>query len=73
MGFERGDSEPFPLAYRIKGFRLFTQIENLANIDWNEAQFDTESRLYYETNPVSELHFTPGNPFNFQVGLSYEF
>ncbi len=61
------------LAYRIRGFRLFVQLENLANINWNEAQFDTESRLYYETNPVSELHFTPGNPFNLQVGLSYEF
>jgi outer membrane receptor protein involved in Fe transport len=61
------------LAYKFRGFRVFTQLENLYNITWNEAQFDTESRLFYETVPVSELHFTPGNPFNVQVGFSYEF
>lgn len=61
------------LAYRLKGFRIFAQVENLMNSSWNEAQFDTESRLYYETAPVSELHFTPGNPFNFQAGISYTF
>ncbi|MFC2098527.1 TonB-dependent receptor [Bacteroidota bacterium] len=61
------------LAYRFNSFRIFGQIENIANINWNEAQFDTESRLFLETEPVSELHFTPGNPFNFQIGISYEF
>jgi hypothetical protein len=61
------------LAYHFSGFRIFTQAENIFNITWNEAQFDTESRLYDETAAVSELHFTPGNPFNVQVGFSYEF
>jgi hypothetical protein len=61
------------LAYRIHGFRFFIQGENLLNTEWNEAQFDTESRLYYETQSVSEIHFTPGNPFNVQVGVSFEF
>lgn len=61
------------VGYRFRQFRIFAQIENLLNESWNEAQFDTESRLYNETLPVSELHFTPGNPFNFQVGISYEF
>ena len=61
------------LAYRYQGFKIFTQIENVLNATWNEAQFDTESRLYNETLPVSELHFTPGNPFNLQAGVSYQF
>lgn len=61
------------LAYRIHGFRFFIQGENLLNTEWNEAQFDTESRLYYETQSVSEIHFTPGNPFNVQLGVSFEF
>jgi outer membrane receptor protein involved in Fe transport len=61
------------LAYKFNGLRVFTQVENLFNITWNEAQFDTESRLFHEPAPVSELHFTPGNPFNIQVGFSYEF
>jgi len=40
---------------------------------WNEAQFDTESRMAWESNPVSEIHFTPGNPRNIQFGVSYKF
>ena len=61
------------LGYRLKKFRIFAQVENILNMEWNEAQFDTESRLYDEPEPVSELHYTPGNPFNVQIGLSYEF
>ena len=61
------------LGYRFNGFRIFAQLENILNMEWNEAQFDTESRLYNEPAPVSELHYTPGNPFNVQLGLSYEF
>ena len=61
------------LSYRIKGIRIFGELENILNQDWNEAQFDTESRLFNEAVSVSELHFTPGNPVNFQLGLSYEF
>ena len=40
---------------------------------WNEAQFDTESRLFHETEPVSEIHFTHGNPLNLQDGISFQF
>ena len=61
------------LAYRIKGFRIFAQLENILNTQWNEAQFDTQSRLFNETVPVSEIHFTPGNPLNVQAGISLEF
>ncbi len=61
------------LAYRIRGFRIYGQVENLTGKEWNEAQFDTESRLSHESEPVSELHFTPGNPVNLRLGISYEF
>lgn len=37
--------------------------QNLTNVDWKEAQFETESRLRNETEPVSEIHYTPGTPF----------
>jgi len=47
--------------------------ENLLDVSWNEAQFDTESRLPGEVAPVSELHFTPGNPFNIRLGLGVHF
>lgn len=60
-------------AYRFGEFRIFANLENLLNSEWNEAQFDTESRLYNEPAPVSELNFTPGNPFNVQAGIAWEF
>lgn len=51
------------LNYTQPGYEIGFSIENLFNTKWNEAQFDTESRLQNETSPVSELHFTPGTPF----------
>jgi hypothetical protein len=54
-------------------FELSLLAENLFNVEWNEAQFDTESRLFNEVNPVSEIHFTPGTPFYFKAGISFFF
>jgi hypothetical protein len=48
-------------------------IDNLFDARWNEAQFATTSRLRNETEPVTELHFTPGSPRSFQLGLRYRF
>jgi len=61
------------LGYKIGKVTFFGNVENLTNTDWNEAQFDTESRLKYEPNPVSEINFTPGNPINFKLGISVHF
>ena len=60
-------------AYRIGTVKLSLALENLFNVKWNEAQFDTESRLVGEAAPVSELHFTPGNPRSLRIGVSYSF
>jgi len=49
--------------YSKPKFEVGLFIENIFDTKWNEAQFDTESRLQNEPNPVSELHFTPGVPF----------
>ena len=49
--------------YKKSRYNIGFTVENLLNTKWNEAQFDTESRLKGEANPVSELHFTPGTPF----------
>jgi outer membrane receptor protein involved in Fe transport len=61
------------LVYSFRQFSFSATVENLFNTAWNEAQFDTESRLAWETDPVSEIHFTPGNPRNIQLGISYRF
>jgi outer membrane receptor protein involved in Fe transport len=48
-------------------------IQNLFNTRWKETQFDTESRLKDEAEPVSEIHFTPGTPFSAKVSFSLFF
>ncbi len=47
-----------------KRVTIGTVIENIFNTEWNEAQFATETRLQNEPKSVTELHFTPGTPFN---------
>ena len=72
------------VSYKIKSFELFSRLDNLFDVEWNEAQFDTESRLrapdmnghftgHLEPNPVSELHYTPGYPLTIHAGLIVRF
>ncbi len=50
--------------YQVKNIRFGLNLENILNTEWNEAQFATLSRLKNELNPVEEINFTPGTPFN---------
>lgn len=59
--------------YNWKAWEIFASFENLLNREWNEAQFDTESRLRNEPDPVSEIHYTPGTPRFFKMGVSFSF
>ncbi len=61
------------VAYSFLNYRLQLGAENLFNTKWNEAQFDTESRLQNEAAPISELHFTPGTPLNVKMRVEYRF
>ena len=58
------------ISFVQSGYRISLSGENLLNTLWNEAQFDTESRLAGEPAPVSELHFTPGTPRTIRVTLA---
>ena len=49
--------------YTKKKWEAGIAIQNLFNTKWKETQFDTESRLLTNLQPVSEIHFTPGTPF----------
>ena len=48
-------------------------VQNVFNTAWNETQFATESRLRTEPESVTEIHFTPGTPFNGRLFLRYKF
>jgi outer membrane receptor protein involved in Fe transport len=61
------------LSYRIKQFEITLSSENIFNSEWREAQFDTESRLKNEVNPISEIHYTPGSPRNVKAGVTFHF
>lgn len=59
--------------YSFKDLTLGLSVENLFDVDWNETQFATESRLQNENQPVEEIHFTPGTPFFLRATVSYRF
>lgn len=59
--------------YTFSDITLGLVIENLFDVDWNETQFATESRLQNEAQPVEEIHFTPGTPFFIKGSISYSF
>ncbi|HYI78898.1 MAG TPA: TonB-dependent receptor, partial [Chryseolinea sp.] len=59
--------------YTKKKFEVGLSAENIFNIDWNEAQFDTESRLVNESQSVSEIHFTPGTPLFLKLKVAFFF
>ena len=52
---------------------VFVSVENLFDADYREAQFLTESRLASEGGPVEDLHFSPGPPRTFLVGVTVYF
>ncbi len=61
-------------SYRFSNFELSATIENLFNVSWNEAQFDTDSRLRGEPlNEPSDLHFTAGSPRSYKIGIAYRY
>ncbi|MEL7535254.1 MAG: TonB-dependent receptor, partial [Bacteroidota bacterium] len=48
-------------------------VQNILNREWREAQFETTSLLRGEQTPVTEIHYTPGTPFQARLALEYRF
>ena len=63
----------FNANYTFNNITLGLVIENMFNLEWNETQFATESRLQNEAQSVEEIHFTPGTPFFIKGSISYRF
>ncbi|HEY6975060.1 MAG TPA: TonB-dependent receptor, partial [Chitinophagaceae bacterium] len=59
--------------YTRPKYEVGIAFENIFDVDWNEAQFATTSQLKNETEPVTELNFTPGTPFFFRVKVAVFF
>ncbi len=59
--------------FKWKSLDFHLKFLNLLDTEWNETQFATESRLFSEPASVTEIHFTPGTPFNVQGSIRYTF
>lgn len=60
-------------SWSFGNFTVRVAAENLLNTSWEEAQFETTSRLKDETEPVTEIHFTPGTPLSVKASLELAF
>jgi outer membrane cobalamin receptor len=59
--------------YTKAGYTIGLAVENIFDQQWKETQFNTESRLKNEAQPVSEIHFTPGTPLAFKIRFTKTF
>ncbi len=59
------------LNYSFGPMQIGVSMENLTNVQWREAQFETTSRLRGEAAPVTEVNFTPGSPFFARSYISF--
>jgi outer membrane receptor protein involved in Fe transport len=65
-------------SYTRQHYELGAQVQNLFNVQWREAQFDTETRLrgrngLLEASPASDVCYTPGTPFFLKLSATYKF
>ncbi len=63
----------FTVGYQRRSFVITAIVNNVFNVQWNETQFLTESRLKDEPQPVTEIHFTPGTPFSCRLQVKFLF
>ena len=66
------------MSYTKTRFQVGATAENLLNVQWNQAQFATQTRLLNtpKREPIGgidELHFTPGTPFYAKLNVSVFF
>ena len=57
------------VTYSRRSFEWSLSAANLLNRNWNEAQFDTLTRIPGDVTGVSELTFTPGDPLFIKSGI----
>lgn len=61
------------LSYNRAKWGANLQVNNVFNVNWNEAQFATETQLRNEQQSATDLTYTPGNPFGIKMGVYYKF
>lgn len=59
--------------YTHPKYEIGLVVNNVFNTKWKETQFDTETRLKGEIQPVNEVCFTPGTPLALKTSFTYFF
>jgi hypothetical protein len=63
--------------YHLGAYEFSVNVENLFNVSWHEAQFDTDTRLkingVLEPRAIDQLDFTSGTPRSIRGGVTYHF
>ena len=49
--------------YTKRRYEVGLEVQNLFNTSWKDAQYEVESQLKGESQPVDDISFTPGMPF----------
>jgi outer membrane receptor protein involved in Fe transport len=60
-------------SYTIGNVTFGAIIENLFNVKWREAQFATETLIKGDTEPITDICFTPGTPFALRGTVTFRF
>ncbi|MBB6270611.1 hypothetical protein HDF26_001038 [Pedobacter cryoconitis] len=62
------------LGYEKKHWAFNIQVQNLFDVNWNEAMFAETTRLHGEPSAgVEQLTFTPGTPLYIKAGITVKF
>ncbi len=62
------------VAYDHRSFAISVQVQNLFNVEWNEAMFAETTRLRGEpAGGIEQLTFTPGTPLFAKLAFSLKF
>lgn len=62
-----------PIALPSGSLEAFYFVQNLFDVDWEQAIFAFQSRLRTEPSGVTGIHFVPGNPRTFMGGVAWYF
>ncbi|MBS1487097.1 MAG: TonB-dependent receptor [Bacteroidetes bacterium] len=59
--------------YTNEKYVVAFSVQNIFNRRWEEAQFDTTTKLRGEHTPVDQICYTPGTPFFAKLSFTYLF
>jgi len=73
LTFDLTERYQLPVKLPYGRMEAFAFIQNLFNTQWEQATFAFASQLRNETQPVTDIHFVPGNPRMVMGGVAWYF